>query len=268
METIELLEKVLDRNNLNMAYRQVVRNKGSHGVDKMSTDELLGYLKENGKELVSQLKDGVYTPSPVRRVEIPKPNGGTRVLGIPNVKDRFIQQAITQVIAPCFEEIFSEYSFGFRPERSCHDALLQAKVFIEEGYEWVVDIDLEKFFDRVNHDMLMARVARIIKDKRILKLIRKYLKSGVLINGIITRSEEGTPQGGPMSPLLSNIMLDDLDKELERRGLRFVRYADDVQIYVKSPRAAERVMESVTKFIEKTLKLKVNRDKSEIGKPF
>jgi len=268
METVELLEKVLERNNLNMAYRQVVRNKGSHGADKMSTDQLLGFLKENGQELISQLKDGTYNPLPVRRVEIPKPNGGTRILGIPSVKDRFIQQAITQIIAPCFEEVFSEYSFGFRPERSCHDALKQAKSFIEEGYEWVVDIDLEKFFDKVNHDMLMARVARIVKDKRILKLIRKYLKSGILINGIVMRSEEGTPQGGPMSPLLSNVMLDDLDKELEKRGLRFVRYADDVQIYVKSARAAERVMASVTKFIEKSLKLKVNRCKSEIGKPF
>lgn len=268
METVELLEKVLERNNLNMAYRQVVRNKGSHGVDKMSTDQLLRFLKDNGQELISQLMDGTYTPLPVRRVEIPKPNGGTRILGIPSVKDRFIQQAITQVIAPCFEEIFSENSFGFRPERSCHDALKQAKSFIGEGYEWVVDIDLEKFFDTVNHDMLMARVARIIKDKRILKLIRKYLKSGILINGIIMRSEEGTPQGGPMSPLLSNVMLDDLDRELENRNLRFVRYADDVQIYVKSARAAERVIESVTKFIEKTLKLKVNRSKSEIGKPF
>jgi len=268
METAELLDKVLERNNLNMAYRQVVRNKGSHGADKMSTDQLLGFLKENGQELISQLKDGTYNPLPVRRVEIPKPNGGTRILGIPSVKDRFIQQAITQIIAPCFEEVFSEYSFGFRPERSCHDALKQAKSFIEEGYEWVVDIDLEKFFDKVNHDMLMARVARIVKDKRILKLIRKYLKSGILINGIVMRSEEGTPQGGPMSPLLSNVMLDDLDKELEKRGLRFVRYADDVQIYVKSARAAERVMASVTKFIEKSLKLKVNRCKSEIGKPF
>jgi group II intron reverse transcriptase/maturase len=268
METTELMEKVLDRNNLNTAYLQVKRNKGSHGIDKMTIDELLPYLKENGQRLIQEIREGSYKPKPVRRVEIPKPSGGKRMLGIPSVIDRLIQQAIAQVITPYFEEIFSDNSFGFRPGRSTHDALKRAKAHIEEGNEWVVDIDLEKFFDRVNHDMLMARVARVIKDKSVLKLIRKYLNSGVLVNGIITVSDEGTPQGGPLSPLLSNIMLDDLDKELKRRNLAFVRYADDVQIYVKSPRAAERVMEGVTSFIEKKLKLKVNREKTEIGKPF
>lgn len=268
METTGLMEKILDRDNLNLAYLQVKRNKGSHGVDKMTTDDLMPYLKEHGKELVQRIREGKYKPQPVRRVEIPKPNGGKRMLGIPSVVDRMIQQAIAQVIAPCFEEVFSDSSFGFRPGRSTHDALRRAKEYIEEGHEWVVDLDLEKFFDRVNHDMLMARVARIIKDKAVLKLIRKYLNSGVLINGMIMVSDEGTPQGGPISPLLSNIMLDDLDKELERRGLRFVRYADDVQIYVKSPRSAERVMTGITDFIENKLKLKVNREKTQIGKPF
>ena len=268
METTGLMEKILDRDNLNLAYLQVKRNKGSHGVDKMTTDDLMPYLKEHGNELVQRIREGKYKPQPVRRVEIPKPNGGKRMLGIPSVVDRMIQQAIAQVIAPCFEEVFSDSSFGFRPGRSTHDALRRAKEYIEEGHEWVVDLDLEKFFDRVNHDMLMARVARIIKDKAVLKLIRKYLNSGVLINGMIMVSDEGTPQGGPISPLLSNIMLDDLDKELERRGLRFVRYADDVQIYVKSPRSAERVMTGITDFIENKLKLKVNREKTQIGKPF
>lgn len=268
METTGLMEKILDRDNLNLAYLQVKRNKGSYGVDKMTTDDLMPYLKEHGNELVQRIREGKYKPQPVRRVEIPKPNGGKRMLGIPSVVDRMIQQAIAQVIAPCFEEVFSDSSFGFRPGRSTHDALRRAKEYIEEGHEWVVDLDLEKFFDRVNHDMLMARVARIIKDKAVLKLIRKYLNSGVLINGMIMVSDEGTPQGGPISPLLSNIMLDDLDKELERRGLRFVRYADDVQIYVKSPRSAERVMTGITDFIENKLKLKVNREKTQIGKPF
>lgn len=268
METTELMEKILERNNLNQAYFQVKRNKGSHGVDKMTTEELLPYLKENGQELISNLRKGSYKPLPVRRVEIPKPNGGKRILGIPSVKDRMIQQATAQVISPYFEEIFSETSYGFRLGRSTHDALKKSKEYIEQGYEWVVDLDLDKFFDRVNHDMLMARIARVIKDKAVLKLIRAYLNSGILINGIITKSDEGTPQGGPLSPLLSNIMLDDLDKELERRNLKFVRYADDVQIYVKSPRAAERVMSGITEFIETKLKLKVNRDKTQIGKPF
>lgn len=268
METTKLMEKVLERDNLNLAYLQVKRNKGSYGVDKMTVDELLPYLKGQGNELIQRIREGKYNPQPVRRVEIPKPNGGKRMLGIPSVTDRMIQQAIAQVITPHFEEIFSNNSYGFRPGRSTHDALQKAKAHIEAGNEWVIDIDLEKFFDRVNHDMLMARVARVIKDKLVLKLIRKYLKSGTMINGIITISEEGTPQGGPLSPLLSNIMLDDLDKELERRKLNFVRYADDIQIYVKSPRAAERVMEGITQFIESKLKLKVNREKTQIGKPF
>lgn len=268
MDTTELLEKILDRNNMNLAYVQVKRNKGSHGIDKMSIEEALPYLKENGQKLVENILEGYYKPQPVRRVEIPKPNGGKRMLGIPTVIDRIIQQAISQIISPHFEEKFSDKSYGFRPGRSCHDALIKAKSYMEEGYEWVVDIDLEKFFDRVNHDMLMARVARVIKDKRVLKLMRKYLNSGILVNGLIVTNEEGTPQGGQLSPLLSNIMLDDLDKELESRNLRFVRYADDCQIYVKTPRAAERVMDNVRKFIETKLKLKVNREKSQTGKPF
>jgi group II intron reverse transcriptase/maturase len=265
METTVLLEKIVHRDNLNLAYRKVKSNKGSHGVDNMSIEETLPYLKENGKELVERILAGTYKPSPVRRVDIPKPNGGTRQLGIPTVIDRMIQQAIVQVINPYFEEVFSDNSYGFRAGRSAHDALGKAKSYIAEGKRQVVDIDLEKFFDKVNHDMLMHRVSKVIKDKRVLKLIRAYLNSGVMMDGVIVGSEMGTPQGGPLSPLLSNTMLDDLDKELERRGLSFVRYADDCNIYVKSPRAAERVMKGVTEFIEKKLKLKVNREKSEIG---
>lgn len=268
METTGLLESIVHRDNLNLAYRQVKRNKGSHGVDNMSIEDSFNYLKENGRELIQDLLEGKYKPKPVRRVEIPKPNGGRRELGIPTVIDRIIQQAIVQIITPYFEENFSEHSYGFRVGRSTHDAIKQAKTYIEQGYEWVVDIDLEKFFDRVNHDMLMARVARIIQDKRVLKLIRAYLNTGIMINGVLVKNEEGTPQGGPISPLLSNIMLDDLDKELERRGLKFVRYADDCNIYVRSPRAAERVMEGISTFIETKLKLKVNTEKSQTGQPF
>jgi group II intron reverse transcriptase/maturase len=217
-------------------------------------------------EIRAALESETYKPSPVRRVEIPKPDGGVRLLGIPSVIDRLLQQAIAQVLTPIFERKFSAQSYGFRPGRSAHQAIQKAQEYTQEGYEWVVDIDLEKFFDRVNHDMLMARVAREVKDKRVLKLIRAYLESGVMVNGVVMESEEGTPQGGPLSPLLSNVMLDDLDKELEKRGHKFVRYADDCNIYVKTQRAGDRVMESVREFLEKKLKLKVNPKKSKVDK--
>ena len=269
METTERqLERIVARGNLNLAYQKVKRNGGSAGIDGMTVEEALPYLKEHGKELVEEILRGKYKPKPVKRVEIKKPEGGVRELGIPTVIDRMIQQAIVQEISPNFEEVFSESSYGFRAGRSAHDALKKAKEYIEEGREEVVDIDLEKFFDKVNHDKLMHRVSLVIKDKRVLKLIRAYLNSGVMIEGVVVRNEEGTPQGGPLSPLLSNVMLDVLDKELEKRGLSFVRYADDCNIYVRSPRAAERVMRGVTKYIEEELKLKVNREKSEVGSFF
>jgi len=232
----------------------------------MEVKELRGYLKAHWLEVREALESGKYRPSPVRRVEIPKPDGGVRQLGIPRVLDRFLQQAIAQALTPLFEAVFSPHSYGFRPGRSAHQAVQQAQEYIQEGYEYVVDIDLEKYFDRVNHDMLMARVARVVKDKRVLKLIRTYLESGVMVNGVVMETEEGTPQGGPLSPLLSNIMLDDLDKELEQRGHKFVRYADDCNIYVKTQRAGERVLESVKQYLEKKLKLKVNPKKSKVEK--
>ena len=246
--------------------KRVESNGGAPGIDGMMAKELRPYLKEHWLEIRAALESETYQPSPVRRVEISKPDGGTRQLGIPNVMDRLLQQAISQVLVPLFEPLFSEHSHGFRPGRSAHGAVRQAQTYVQEGYEWCVDIDLEKYFDRVNHDMLMARVARVVKDKRVLKLIRAYLESGVMINGVVMDVEEGVPQGGPLSPLLSNIMLDDLDKELEKRGHKFVRYADDCNIYVKTPRAGERVMESVKGFLEKKLKLKVNPKKSKVEK--
>jgi len=264
----KLMELIVDRNNLNLAYLQVKRNKGSHGIDGMTIDELLPYLQENRKRLIKQLLTGKYKPSAVRRVEIPKDNGGERLLGIPTVVDRVIQQAINQVLSPIFEDIFSDNSYGFRPGRSCHDALNKTLEYANDGKTWVVDIDLEKFFDRVNHDMLMFKTARVIKDKRVLKLIRAYLNSGVMINGLIATTDEGAPQGGPLSPLLSNIMLNDLDKELDRRGLAYVRYADDVQIYVGSVRAGEKAFANITEFLECKLKLKVNKEKSSINRIF
>jgi RNA-directed DNA polymerase len=259
-------EAVFTRENLQTALKRVESNKGAAGIDGMEVQELSGFLKEHWLEVCDALESGTYRPSPVWRVEIPKPDGGVRQLGIPTVIDRLIQQAIAQVLTPKFEVVFSAHSYGFRPGRSAHQAVQQAQAYIAEGYEWVVDIDIEKFFDRVNHDMLMARVARVVKDKRMLKLIRAYLESGVMVNGVVMETEEGTPQGGPLSPLLSNIMLDDLDKELEKRGHKFVRYADDCNIYVRTLRAGERVLEGVKQFLEKKLKLKANQKKSKVEK--
>ena len=257
-------EAVFSRENMQTALKRVESNKGAAGMDGMKVTDLRGYLKAHWLEMRAVLESGKYQPSPVRRVEIPKPEGGVRQLGIPTVIDRLIQQAIAQVLTPMFEETFSPHSYGFRPSRSAHQAVQRSQEYIREGYDWVVDIDLEKFFDRVNHDMLMARVARVVKDKRVLKLIRAYLESGVMVNGVVMDTEEGTPQGGPLSPLLSNIMLNDLDRELEGRGHKFVRYADDCNICVKTERAGERVLKSVKQYLEKKLKLKVNPKKSKV----
>jgi RNA-directed DNA polymerase len=257
-------EAVFSRENMQTALKRVESNKGAAGMDGMKVTDLRGYLKAHWLEVREVLESGKYQPSPVRRVEIPKPDGGVRQLGIPTVLDRHIQQAIAQVLTPLFEATFSPHSYGFRPGRSAHQAVEQSQEYIREGYDWVVDIDLEKFFDRVNHDMLMARMARVVKDKRVLKLIRVYLESGVMVNGVVMETEEGTPQGGPLSPLLSNIMLNDLDRELEERGHKFVRYADDCNIYVKTERAGERVLKSVKQYLEKKLKLKVNPKKSKV----
>lgn len=265
--TENLLERIVDKRNFFEAYKKVVANKGSHGIDGMKVDELLPFLKEHYETLKADLLSGKYKPQPVKRVEIPKPNGGVRLLGIPTVVDRLIQQAINQVINPIFDREFSDSSYGFRPGRSAHMALKQAQRYINEGYRQVVDMDLEKFFDNVNHDILMNLISRKIEDKRVLKLIRKYLNSGIMLKGTVVKSEEGAPQGGPLSPLLSNILLDELDKELERRGHKFCRYADDANIYVKSRRAGERVLKSITKFLEQKLKLKVNTEKSAVSSP-
>jgi RNA-directed DNA polymerase len=261
---VAMWEAVFERGNMLTALKRVESNQGAAGVNGMEVKDLSGYLKAHWLEVRGVLESGKYRPSPVRRVEIPKPEGGVRQLGIPTVLDRLIQQAIAQVLTPMFEQVFSRYSYGFRPGRSAHQAVQKSQEYIREGYDWVVDIDLEKFFDRVNHDMLMARVARVVKDKRVLKLIRAYLNSGVMVNGVVMDTEEGTPQGGPLSPLLSNIMLNDWDRELEERGHKFVRYADDCNIYVKTQTAGERVLESVKKYLEKKLKLKVNPKKSKV----
>lgn len=263
-----LWEEIWTKENLTQAMKRVERNGGAAGIDGMTVKELRPYLKEHWLEIRETLERGSYKPAAVKRVEIPKPDGGARQLGIPTVIDRLLQQAIAQELTPIFERKFSPYSYGFRSGRSAHEAILKAQEYVQAGNEWVVDIDLEKFFDRVNHDMLMARVAREVKDKRVLKLIRAYLNSGVMVNGVVMDTEEGTPQGGPLSPLLSNIMLDDLDRELEKRGHKFVRYADDCNIYVKTERAGGRVMESVRKFLEEKLKLKVNQKKSKVEKAY
>ena len=267
LNTRYLLETILEKGNLNDAYKRVKKNGGSHGIDKMKTDELRAFLQAHGQTLRQSILAGTYKPQPVRRVEIPKPDGGVRLLGIPTVIDRMIQQAIAQVLTPIFEKEFSNHSYGFRPNRNAHQAIKQAQVYMNEGYKIVVDIDLEKFFDRVNHDKLMYLLSKRIEDKRLLKLIRSYLESGIMIGGIFSRSVEGTPQGGPLSPLLSNVMLHELDKELEKRGHRFCRYADDCNIYVKSEKSGDRVMGSISKFIEEQLKLKVNQSKSAVDSP-
>lgn len=263
-----MMEQILSYQNVTSALERVERNKGSHGVDGMSVQTLRSHLMDHWSTLRTELIKGTYLPQPVRRVEIPKPNGGVRKLGIPTVIDRFIQQAIAQVLNKQFDPSFSKQSYGFRPNKRGHDAVRQAKRYIKEGYRWVVDIDLEKFFDKVNHDRLMRILSRRIEDPKVLQLIRRYLQSGVMEKGLVSPNTEGTPQGGPLSPLLSNIVLDELDKELEKRGLRFVRYADDCNIYVRSKRAGERIMKSITTFIERKLKLKVNHEKSAVDRPW
>jgi len=265
-QTDNLLEEILDKNNLNQAFKKVKFNKGAGGVDGMSVDELLTYLKDNQKKLVQQIKDGKYKPNPVRRVEIPKEDKGkVRKLGIPTVVDRVIQQAITQVLSPIFEKQFSDYSFGFRPKRGAHDALKQCQQNVNDGYIYVVDMDLEKFFDTVCQSKLNEVLSRTIKDGRVISLIHKYLNAGVVQNGMFERTEVGVPQGGPLSPLLSNIMLNELDKELTCRGHRFVRYADDCMIFCKSKKSAERTLENIVPFIEGKLFLKVNREKTNVA---
>jgi RNA-directed DNA polymerase len=269
LDVTQLMKGVVERENMTKALLRVEKNKGAAGVDEMPTDKLRSFLKEQWPKVKEQLLNGQYKPAPVRRVEIPKPGGaGVRKLGIPTVLDRLIQQALSQVLTTIFDKAFSKSSYGFRPNRSAHQAVKAARNHVASGGRWVVDMDLEKFFDRVNHDILMSRVARKVKDKRVLLLIRRYLQAGILENGLITASNEGTPQGGPLSPLLSNILLDDLDKELESRGLQFCRYADDCNIYVKSKRAGQRVLENVTKYLGRTLKLKVNQDKSAVARPW
>jgi RNA-directed DNA polymerase len=263
-----LMETICGRENMLEALKRVERNKGAPGVDGMGTAELRGHLRRHWEQIKSALREGTHKPSPVRRKEIPKASGGVRLLGIPTVLDRLIQQAVAQVLTLLWDPTFSEYSYGFRPGRSAQMAIEQARRYVEDGYTHVVDIDLSKFFDRVNHDRLMARLASRIRDKRVLKLIRAYLNSGTLVGGVIELAGEGTPQGGPLSPLLANIVLDELDKELEKRGLRFVRYADDVAIYVRTPKAAERVKRSVSRFITGRLKLVVNEEKSEVSRPW
>jgi RNA-directed DNA polymerase len=266
--TDRLMEEVCERENLKEALRRLKANKGSAGVDGMTIGGITDHLKQHWPAIREQLLNGTYEPKPVRRVEIPKPDGGgMRKLGIPSVLDRFIQQAVMQVLQRRWDRTFSDHSYGFRPGRSAHQAVAQAQQYIAEGHGWCVDLDLEQFFDRVNHDKLMGQIAKRVEDKRMLKLIRAFLNAGVMENGLVSPSVEGTPQGGPLSPLLSNLVLDELDRELERRGHRFVRYADDSNVYVRSERAGQRVMESVTRFITQKLKLKVNEAKSAVARP-
>ncbi len=267
-EAERLMEEILDPENLREALKRVKANKGSAGIDRMTVEMVPEYLKKHWPEIRDQVLSGTYKPQPVLRVEIPKPDGGVRKLGIPVVVDRFLQQAVMQVLQRKWDPTFSEHSYGFRPNRSAHQGVTKAHGYIAEGYTWVVDLDLEKFFDRVNHDKLMGLVAKRITDKRVLKLIRAFLNAGVMEKGLVSAIDEGAPQGGPLSPLLSNIVLNELDRELERRGHRFVRYADDCNIYVRSQRAGERVMESITGFITNKLKLKVNSAKSAVARPW
>jgi len=266
--TEQLMEEVCGRENCKQALKRVKANKGSAGMDGMTVQQLPDYLKQHWPAIREQLLNGTYKPQPVKRVEIPKPDGGVRKLGIPTVLDRFIQQAVMQVLQGKWDRTFSNHSYGFRPGRSAHQAVEQAQQYIAAGYRWVVDLDLEKFFDRVNHDKLMAKIAERVSDQRMLKLIRTFLRAGVMESGLVSPVDEGTPQGGPLSPLLSNIVLDEFDRELERRGLRFARYADDSNIYVRSRRAGERVMASIAKFITTKLKLKVNQQKSAVARPW
>lgn len=263
-KTMCLMEKIVEKANLKKALKRVQTNKGAAGTDGMKVEDLHPYLLEHWPKLESELLAGSYKPSSIKRVEIPKTGGGKRLLGIPTVLDRFIQQAVLQVLTPIYDPTFSERSYGFRPGKDAHQAVQSAKEYIAEGYSWVVDLDIEKFFDRVNHDILMGRIAKRIADKRLLKLLRLYLQAGVMVHGVVVDRHEGTPQGGPLSPLLSNILLDELDKELEERGHKFSRYADDCNIYVKSERAGKRVMDSVKSFLQRRLRLKVNEEKSAV----
>jgi group II intron reverse transcriptase/maturase len=259
-----LWERIISRDNLMAALRRVQSNGGAPGVDGMTVEELPEHLREHWPSIREKMEAGEYEPSPVKRVEIPKPGKGTRQLGIPTVQDRFIQQAMHQELSPQFEPTFSEHSYGFRPGRSAHEAVKAAQAHVEAGYKWVVDIDMERFFDTVNHDRLMARMKAVVKDKRVLRLVNAYLKAGVMVNGVVMEMREGTPQGGPLSPLLSNIVLTELDRKLEERGHWFVRYADDCNIYVRSERAARRVLASTVRYVEERMRLKVNEAKSAV----
>jgi RNA-directed DNA polymerase len=263
-----MLEEILDIRNVEKALRQVTANKGAGGIDGMQTDELRDYLRDHWQSLRQSIFEGSYRPDPVRKVVIPKPGGGQRTLGIPTVKDRLLQQAISQWLNPKYEEEFSNYSYGYREGRNAHQAVMQAQQYLNEGYEWVIELDMEKFFDRVNHDKLMGQLSKKIRDKRTLKLLRSYLNSGIMEDGVVISRHEGTPQGSPLSPLLSNIVLNELDRELSSRGHRYVRFADDCSIYVRSEKSAGRVLETITEYIENKLKLKVNRDKSKVSRPY